>query len=438
MLRRFRRRSREQSHAAIRALGEAFPVLRPALRAIHLSAPIEMIERFTHGVHATGYDVPVDRILAHVQTKQPEMIALIRRMVECESPSDDPRAVDRFVDLVAAEVAPFASVQTFPGGKFGKHLLCEFSLPGPVKKKGEILALGHSDTVWPIGTLAQMPFREAEGRLWGPGVFDMKSGIAFFLFAMRAFRELDIAVRSRVKLLINSDEEVGSDSSRTLTQETARRAKAVLVLEPGTGLEGKLKTARKGVGDYTITVEGRASHAGVDFSAGASAIVELARRIERVAQFTNLKRGITVNPGLISGGSRSNVVAAEASAVVDMRVPRLKDAETLDRKFRGLRPFDKRCRIAVEGGMNRPPMERSVGIVQLFRTAQKLAGEVGVKLEESMTGGGSDGNFTAALGIPTLDGLGGVGEGAHALNESILVNRIADRTALLAKLVAGL
>jgi len=166
--------------------------------------------------------------------------------------------------------------------------------------------------------------------------------------------------------------------------------------------------------------------------------VELARQIERVAQFTNLKRGITVNPGLISGGSRSNVVAAEASAVVDMRVPRLKDAEILDRKFRGLRPFDKRCRIGVEGGMNRPPMERSVGIVQLFRTAQKLAGEVGVKLEESMTGGGSDGNFTAALGIPTLDGLGGVGEGAHALNESILVNRIADRTALLAKLVAGL
>jgi len=366
------------------------------------------------------------------------MIALIRRMVECESPSDDPHAVDRFVDLVAAEVGSIGSVQTFPGGQFGRHLLCEFALPGPAKKKGEVLALGHSDTVWPVGTLVQMPFREAEGRLWGPGVFDMKSGIAFFIFAMRALRELDITVRSRVKLLINSDEEVGSDSSRTLTQETARRAKAVLVLEPGTGLEGKLKTARKGVGDYTITVEGRASHAGVDFSAGASAIVELARQIERVAQFTNVKRGITVNPGVISGGSRSNVVAAEARAVVDMRVPRLKDAEILDRKFRGLRPFDKRCRITVEGGMNRPPMERSVGIVQLFRAAQRLAGEMGVKLEESMTGGGSDGNFTAALGIPTLDGLGGVGEGAHALNESILINRIADRTALLAKLVAGL
>jgi glutamate carboxypeptidase len=266
----------------------------------------------------------------------------------------------------------------------------------------------------------------------------MKSGIAFFLFAMRTLRELEIPVRSRVKLLINSDEEVGSDSSRTLTQETARRAKAVLVLEPGTGLEGKLKTARKGVGDYTITVRGRASHAGVDFTAGASAIVELARQIERISGFTNLKSGVTVNPGLISGGSRSNVVAAEACTVVDIRVPRPRDAETLERKFRLLKPFDKRCQLEVEGGLNRPPMERSIGIVQLFRTAQELARDLGVTLEESMTGGGSDGNLTAALGIPTLDGLGGVGEGAHAINESILVSRIADRTALLAKLVAAL
>jgi glutamate carboxypeptidase len=381
----------------------------------------------------------VDRILAHVQGQQAEIIALIRRMVECESPSDDASAVDRFVDLVAAEVGRFAAVETFPGGgRFGRHLLCEFALPGPAKKKGEILALGHSDTVWPMGTLAQMPFREADGRLWGPGVLDMKSGIAFFIYAVRTLRELDIPVPSRVKLLINSDEEVGSNSSRTLTQETARKAKAVLVLEPGTGLEGKLKTARKGVGGYTITVHGRASHAGVDFPAGASAILELARQIERVAGFTNLKSGITVNPGLISGGSRSNVVAAEARAVVDIRVPRVRDAETLARKFHALKPVDKRCRLEIEGGLNRPPMERSVGIVQLFRTAQRLAREMGVAIEESMTGGGSDGNLTAALGIPTLDGLGGVGEGAHAINESILIDRVADRTALLAKLLAAL
>jgi glutamate carboxypeptidase len=380
----------------------------------------------------------VDPILAHVNAQQAAIIALIRRLVECESPSDDVRAVDHFVDLVAAEAAPIATVQTFPGGNFGKHLLCEFALPGPARRKGEILALAHSDTVWPLGTLARMPFRECDGRLWGPGVLDMKSGIAFFLFAVRTLRELDIPVRSRVRLLVNSDEEVGSDSSRTLTQETARRAKAVLVLEPGTGLDGKLKTARKGVGGYTITVRGRASHAGVDFAEGVSAIVELARQIERVSSFTNWKQGVTVNPGLISGGSRSNVVAAEARAVVDIRAPRLRDAETLDRKFRRLRPFDRRCKIEIEGGLNRPPMERSVGVVQLFRKAQQLARELGVALEESMTGGGSDGNLTAALGIATLDGLGGVGEGAHAVNESILVSRIADRTALLAKLVAAL
>jgi len=212
----------------------------------------------------------------------------------------------------------------------------------------------------------------------------------------------------------------------------------VLVLEPGTGLTGKIKTARKGVGDYTVTVKGRASHAGVDFQNGASAIVELARQIERISSFTNLDRGITVNPGVIAGGTRTNVVAAEARAEVDIRVARMKDAPGLDKKFHGLRPFDKRCAIQVEGGVNRPPMERTAGIRKLFQTAQGLAKELGVDLEESSTGGGSDGNFTAALGVPTLDGLGGVGEGAHAVNESILVDRIADRTALLAMLLSRL
>jgi glutamate carboxypeptidase len=380
----------------------------------------------------------VDPILSHTRARQGKIVALIRRMVECESPSDDARAVDCFVDLLAAEVAPMAAVKTFPGaGRFGRHLLCEFALPGK-KKQGEVLALGHSDTVWPLGTLAVMPFREADGRLWGPGVLDMKAGIAFFIFAVQTLRELDIPVRRKVRLLVNSDEEVGSDSSRTLTQETARRAAAVLVLEPGTGLAGKLKTARKGVGGYNVTVHGVASHAGVDFSAGASAICEIARQIDKIAGFVNLKRGITVNPGVITGGTRSNVIAAEASVEVDMRIARLKDAEVLDRKFHALKPIDKRCKLTVTGGLNRPPMERSVGIVQLFRTAQRLGREMGIEIDESHTGGGSDGNFTAALGIPTLDGLGAVGEGAHAANESILVDRIADRTALLAKLLAAI
>ena len=377
--------------------------------------------------------------LSFAQTKQSDIIALIREMVECESPSDDAAAVNRFVDLLAAKLAGMGKVRTFSGGRFGHHLRCEFTLPGPRRKSdGQILALGHSDTVWPFGTLAKMPFRQKDGRLWGPGVLDMKSGIAFFIFAMQALREVDRPVQRRVVLQVNADEEVGSDSSRPLTEEAAKQSAAVLVLEPGTGLEGKLKTSRKGVGSYRVTVHGRASHAGVDFQAGASAIVELARQIERIAGFTQLERGTTVNPGVISGGTRTNVIAAEARAEVDIRVARAKDAPALDKKFRGLRPFDKRCSIEVEGGLNRPPMERSAGIQKLFQAAKNLGDELGVELQESMTGGGSDGNFTAALGVPTLDGLGGVGEGAHALNESILIDRIADRTALLAMLVANL
>ncbi|SRR5581483_3368481 len=379
----------------------------------------------------------VDPILGFIQQKQNDIVALIREMVECESPSDDRAAVDRFVELVADRAADLGSMKTLPGGRFGRHLICDFHLPGR-KKTGQILVLGHSDTVWPLGTLREMPFRISEGRLWGPGVLDMKSGIAFCLFAVRALRELDIAVGSRVMLQLNSDEEVGSHSSRMITEKNARKSKGVLVLEPGTGPEGKLKTARKGVGSYIVTVRGKASHAGVDFTAGASAIVELAAQITRIAGFTNLGRGTTVNPGVISGGTRSNVVAAEARVEVDVRVARAKDAAPLDRKFQALRPVDRRCSLEVSGGLNRLPMERSPGVRRLFRLAQKLGRDLGVDVEESSTGGASDGNLTAALGIPTLDGLGGVGEGAHAVSESIKVERIADRTALIAKLLASI
>jgi glutamate carboxypeptidase len=375
--------------------------------------------------------------LAYARSKQSSIIALIRELVECESPSDDRASVDRFVHLLVSKLDNYTKVRTPAGGRFGHHMNCEFNF-GRKPRDGDILVLAHSDTVWPLGTLAHMPFRRKEGRLWGPGVLDMKSGIAFFLFAIRALRELDVPVTRRIVLQVNSDEEVGSETSRPLTQEAARSSAVVLVLEPGTGLTGKIKTARKGVGAYTVTVKGRASHAGVDFQNGASAIVELARQIERISSFTNLDRGITVNAGVISGGTRTNVVAAEARAEVDIRVARMKDAPGLDKKFHGLRPFDKRCTIHVEGGVNRPPMERTAGIRQLFQTARGWAKELGVDLEESSTGGGSDGNFTAALGVPTLDGLGGVGEGAHAVNESILVDRIADRTALLAMLLSRL
>ena len=384
---------------------------------------------------ATALDWPAMEMLEAARAAQPQIIRLIREMAECESPSNDAASVNRFVELLSDHLAGEARVKTFPGGKFGRHFRAEISLPGK-KKSGQILALGHSDTVWPLGTLRSMPVKQSEGRLWGPGVYDMKAGLAFLIFATRILREADIPVGRKLLLQVNSDEEVGSENSRPLTEAAAKESVAVLVLEPSSGLQGKLKTSRKGVGDYTITIHGKSAHAGVDFSNGASAILEMGRQLERVASFTKLEKGVTVSPGVIRGGTRSNVIPAECVAEIDVRIPRAADAKYLARCFASLKPFDKRCRVEVTGGINRPPMERSAGVAKLFGLAKELAAEMGVVLEESATGGGSDGNFTAALGIPTLDGLGAVGEGAHAPNESVLVERIADRTALLAKLIA--
>ena len=383
----------------------------------------------------------MDPILEWMEARREELIALLREMVECESPSDDAASVNRFQDLLVARSAGLTKPKfTKSAGAYGRNLLLDFALPGPRRKApGRILGVGHADTVWGLGTLRSMPFRREQGRLWGPGILDMKAGLAFFLYAMKALRELDLPVARKVSLWVVSDEEVGSTGSRAQTEALARDACAVLVAEPGTGPEGKLKTARKGVGIYSIDVHGKAAHAGVDFEAGASAIVELAQQVARVAEFTDLKKGVTVNPGVISGGTRTNVVAAEARAEVDVRVARLRDAAPLDRKFRALRPFDKHCSLEVSGGLNRPPMERTPAIAALFRTARRLAEtHLGRTIEESSTGGGSDGNFTAALGVPTLDGIGAVGEGAHAAHESILEDRIADRVALLALLVRHL
>ncbi len=372
-------------------------------------------------------------VLSWARRNRSKLIGLIREFVECESPTDSPVDVGWFQDLVAESVSDIGIARRTPEGA----LVCKFLLPGG-GKQGQILALGHADTVWPLGTLKTMPFRRAGGRLWGPGVLDMKAGLAFFIFAMHALRDLEIPVAHEVVLLVNPDEETGSKASRAGTEALAAKSKAVLVLEPGTGLEGRVKTARNGIGDYRLKVRGIAAHAGVDFARGASAVLELARQVERIAAFTDLARGVTVNPGTISGGTRSNVIAAEASAHIDIRVPRTIEARSLDRKFRSLKPFDKRCSLEVAGGLNRPPMERTKAIAALFALARGLAAEMNVNLEESSTGGGSDGNFTAALGIPTLDGLGAVGEGAHAAGESILIDRIPDRVALLAKLTAAI
>lgn len=357
---------------------------------------------------------------------------MVRKMVAVESPSDDPRSVDRFQELLAELVSGEAAVEFVPGGQWGKHLQCRWGSGRP-----QVLVLAHADTVWLLGTLAAMPFREADGRLWGPGVLDMKGGIALFLLAMRAARDLGLPLPGTVLLQVNSDEEVGSPSSRRLTEDNARRSEAVLVLEPGTGLSGKLKTERKGIGHYRVQVTGRAAHAGVDFELGASAIVELARHVEKIAGWTNLERGITVNPGVIGGGTKSNVVAAQAWVEVDTRVLTLRDAALLNERFQELRAIDPRCSVQVSGGLNRSPMERSPGGDRLFRMAREAGAVLGFAVEESLTGGGSDGNFTAALGIPTLDGLGCVGEGAHAQHESILLRYVPERIALLTLLLCS-
>ena len=375
--------------------------------------------------------------LRYAQDKHDQIISLISEWASCESPSDSPPAVNRMADLIIQKTADIASAEKFESANFGNTLRLEFKLPGD-NKQGQILALGHSDTVWPIGTIKNMPVNVAGGRLWGPGTLDMKAGLAFFVFAMRALRDLNVPVARNVVLLIAPDEEVGSTGSRPITEQEAKRSHSVLVLEPGSGFAGKLKTARKGVGDYKIFVKGKAAHAGVDFTSGASAIVEAARQISELAKFTDLDRGITVNPGVISGGTRSNVIADTACVHVDVRVNRLADAAELDAKFHALKAIDDRCSLRIEGGLNRPPMERTAAIAALFSKARSIGEDMGVTIEESSTGGGSDGNFTAALGVPTLDGLGGVGEGAHAPNESILLDRVADRVALLAALIADL
>ena len=374
--------------------------------------------------------------LAFCQQHEGEMLSLLRKMVEIESPSDDKAAVDRMGAFLAEAFERLGGQVTFyPQEAAGNHLKAEFRRRASTGKP--VLLLGHFDTVWPMGTLAKMPFHMQDGRAFGPGVYDMKAGIAMMIFALRALKESGAAHRP-VTILLDTDEEVGSTTGRPIVEATAKDCEAVLVLEPSQGPQGHLKTSRKGVGDITIRVRGRASHSGVDFEKGRSAIVELARQLLEIVKFTDLARGITVNPGVIQGGTRSNVIAAEAWAEVDLRIARAADATELEQKFAALKPFDPDCTIELSGGINRPPMERTEGTVRLFGIAREIAGTMGWKLEESSTGGGSDGNFTSALGIPTLDGLGALGEGAHASNESVVIQELPQRTALLAGLIQSL
>lgn len=371
------------------------------------------------------------RLLAYLRSHQTKMVDHLIRLAEMESPTNNKAALDRLGAALAEELRGLAAVvDVLPQVNAGDHVRGRWGTGSD-----GLLLLCHMDTVWDIGTLARMPLRVADGRLYGPGTFDMKGGIVNALWALRALRELDLLPERRITLLITSDEETGSLTSRDLIEAEAVTHDAVFVLEPAHPPRAALKTWRKGVGDYRVQVTGVAAHAGAAHDQGVNAIEELARHILAIQALTDYAAGTTVNVGVIGGGTRSNVVPERAWAEIDMRVMNGAEAERLDSFMRGLKAQLPGATIEVTGGLNRPPMVRTPAIVALFQRAAASAAELGFTVDETGTGGGSDGNFTAALGIPTLDGLGVAGDGGHAQHEHVIVSSLPERAALLAGLL---
>jgi glutamate carboxypeptidase len=363
-----------------------------------------------------------------------EMTDLLGRLASAESPSLDPQAQGEARAILEAELSGLdLSVELLPGRETGDHLLAT----APNGDGGEPiqLLLGHLDTVWPVGTLTTMPVRIEDGLLYGPGVFDMKGGLVQMIFALRALAEHGIEPAYRPVVLVNADEEIGSRDSRRHVERLAREAARVLVAEPAYGPAGKLKTARKGVGSFTLTVQGVASHAGLDPEAGVSAILELSHQVQRLFALNDPDRGITVNVGTIDGGLRPNVIAPEAVARIEARVVDAEDAALVDEQIRGLEPIADGVSLQVEGRFGRPPLERTPRNRALWRLARDAATELEIEIDEALAGGGSDGNVASAFAA-TLDGLGAVGDGAHAEHEHVIVELMPERAALLALLLA--
>ena len=373
-----------------------------------------------------------------VRPRTRDLVRLLGKFVCCESPSHQKAAVDRLGRLVASEWRRRgAEVRILQHKVRGNHVRAEVWL-GQGRPKGQLMVLGHLDTVYPLGTLATMPFRVRGGRAFGPGTFDMKAGLVLALAAVDALSVLKLQPRKRLVFFWNSDEEIGSHSSRAAIEREARKSDAVLVLEPAAGPDGRLKTARKGLGSAEIIVTGRAAHAGLDPGAGVNAVHELAEQIVRLEHLNNARRGVALQATVIEGGTVSNVVPHHARAEVDIRYTHLADAPKIDRQLRRLRAILPDARVEVRGGINRPPLERTPAVVRLFHHARELMRQMGRDLDEAWTGGGSDGNFTAALGVPTLDGLGAVGNGAHSAVEHVIIRSLPERAALLAGLLATL
>jgi glutamate carboxypeptidase len=372
------------------------------------------------------------RVLAYLRQRQDEMVADLVRLVEIESPSDNKASVDRLSEHLAGWLAELdGRVDVLAQEHTGNHLRARWG----EGERGGLLLLCHMDTVCELGTLAQRPVKIEEGRLYGPGAFDMKGGIVNTLWALRGLRELGLMPERRITLLLTSDEEIGSRTSRWLIEAEAREHDAVFVIEPAQAPKGALKTSRKGVGLYKLRVTGVSAHAGVAHEAGVNAIVELAHQVLAIQGLTDYEAGTTVNVGVVGGGTRSNVVPQHAWARIDARVRSQAEAERLDAGMKALKPHLPDAHLEIAGGINRPPMVRTEAIGALFHLAEAIAAELGFPLTEASTGGGSDGNFTAAMGVPTLDGLGVAGDGGHALHEHVVVSSMPERAAVLAGLL---
>lgn len=371
-------------------------------------------------------------ILQHLEPRRAAMIELLSEFVGMESPSTDATASRRLLYRLREEFEHVGQrVRLSPAGASGGYLL---SRPSDRRTPLTQLVVGHADTVWPMGTVEERPWRMADGRATGPGAFDMKAGLVQVIHALGVLAELGAEPPARPVVLINTDEEIGSRSSGRAIRRLSRIACRAFVLEPGLGPDGALKTARKGLGRYRVTIHGRAAHAGLDPEAGASAILELSSVIQRLFALNDPDRGISVNVGTIEGGVRSNVVAPHSEASVDVRVLSHDDAADVDAAIRSLAPMTPGTGITVEGGFGRPPMERTPRNDALFATAKDIGGELGMDLSEVTAGGGSDGNTTSQY-TATLDGLGVVGDGAHAAGEHVEVDNLIPRTALLAALL---
>jgi glutamate carboxypeptidase len=376
-------------------------------------------------------------IKVDLENVQDEMVGLLGTLVTRETPSRDKSALDGMADLLSNRLKALgATVDRVVNPIGGDHLRSRFFTDaGEASSSG--LIIGHYDTVWPLGTTAARPFLVQGDKAFGPGSFDMKASLVMVEFAIAAIRKLGVLPRRPIEVLFTSDEEIGSPTSRALIEDVARRCSHVLVVEPALA-DGGLKTARKGVGGYLLEVVGKSAHAGVEPGKGVNAILELAHQVLALHQLNDPGAGSTLSVGVISGGTTSNVVPAEARALVDVRATTMREAERLDASIRALSPRLKGATLAITGGFNRPPMERTEAGANLFHRATAIGRTLGIDLTEGSTGGGSDGNFTAAIGIPTLDGLGPLGGGAHATDEHVRISSMIERSALLAMLILTL